>query len=167
MPLPELAPEKPRRVGGMFDRFGQGGLGGVINIMSGDGVIAHASPDPTLGGTDITFDADKAVMASTTYLQSAPLTLNASSGQPGNSSVPPGGLNYFADLKPGVTAYTNGAPFVFIPDVPPLLGATLNIGAIGPIAIQGTCNVACWVVYLPATTSPPAASSAPALFLVI
>ena len=135
--------------------------GGVINIKSGDGVIAHATPDPTLGGTDISFDADTAVVASRSYLQSAPLTVMASSGQQGNPSVPPGGLYYFGNLNPGLQAYTNGAPFVFIPDVPPLTGATLNLGDLGPIAIRGTCGQACWVVYLPAT------SSAPAAFLVI
>lgn len=128
--------------------------GGVINIKSGDGVIAHAAPDPTLGGTDITFDADYGVLLSKAALQSAPLTVNASSANP-SQSLPSDGLHYTGKLNPAVQAYTSGAPFVFVPDVPNLAGATLDLG-LGPVVIQGSCPLACWVIYLPATSTTPA-----------
>lgn len=104
-------------------------MDGAINLKSGPGVIASASPDPSINGTDIEFDADIAV-----------LQIATPSGFVASSSGT--GMKYTATTNPVISSYASLAPFVMIPDVPTQPGATLDLGP-GPVAIQGTCSQIC------------------------
>lgn len=115
--------------------------GGTINLKSGNGVIASASPDAALNGTDIHFDADLGVMLSSQADQDGQTrSFTATSNFPFPApQSPPDGLHYTATMMPPVQSYKPLQAFVMAPDVASLPQATVNLGP-GPIAIQGTCS---------------------------
>jgi hypothetical protein len=118
--------------------------GGVLNLRSGTGVIAAASPDPAINGTDILFSADTALMLGRATDQAgSDHSIFAISNCPNLCAT---GKRYAANASPTLTAYTRGQFFVFTPDVTPQPGATLNIDGLGPIAIQGACANVCWLL---------------------
>ena len=100
--------------------------GCVLNILSGSGIIATPKANPAIGGTDIHFDADMAVLQP---IQVAPFQAASS----------PAGVKYTAATVPVIQFYSPGQLYVMQPDVVNLAGATLNLNAIGPVAISGTC----------------------------
>ena len=109
--------------------------GGTINLKSGTGVIASASPDPSINGTDISFVADSAVILERSADQAGidRAIVATSSGA---------GLKYTASTLPALANYTSGQVWVLTPDVANQANATLDLGP-GPIAIQGTCSQIC------------------------
>lgn len=117
--------------------------GCVLNIVAGTGVIATPKADPAIGGTDISFAADTAVvLARLTDQVGTDKALTATSNPVGCSECVLG-LVYAAQVSPPLAAYTAGQMFVFTPDVPTQSGAKIDIGGLGPIAITGTCPQVC------------------------
>jgi len=109
--------------------------GGVLNLKSGSGVIAAASPNPALGGTDILFNADTAVMldlakAKTGALYSVIGKFDGNNSFTGSADGPP------------ITSYAIGQSFVFSPASPLVAGSLLNVDGIGPLPLQTTPGVA-------------------------
>jgi hypothetical protein len=113
-------------------------FGCVLNIVAGAGVLATPKANPAIGGTDIGFTADTAVMQSLQRDQAGTSheLIAASTNAPG--------VTYTATGNPTlINGYQSGTWYVLIPDVPTLAGATLNIDGLGPIAISGTCSQIC------------------------
>lgn len=135
--------------------------GGTLNIKSGQGVIASASPDTALNGTDITFDADSAVMLARDFDQRG-----ADHVIVATSPVFPG-AQYSGAPSPPLTSptFARGSWFILFPDVPNIAGAKLDAG-LGPVAMKtvkngsvvavtgGECTAECFVI---AYGSPPTA----------
>ena len=132
------SPSQPQAASGTITALVNGvpiATGGTINLKSGTGVIASASPDPSIDGTDISFAAESAVMLERSADQAGidRAIVATSSGA---------GLKYTASTLPALANYTSGQVFVLTPDVPNQANATLDLGP-GPIAIQGTCSQIC------------------------
>ena len=152
-------PGQPQAASGTITVMVNGKLvatGGVLNLKSGSGVIASASPDPAINGTDITFDADTAVM------------LDRMTAKLGTIHAVVGtfdGVNTFAGIAggPAIAAYAQNETFVFSHTVPLVAGSLLNVDGVGPMPLQtapgvavngGECPGACFVI---ANSAPPKA----------
>lgn len=132
------SPSQPQAASGTITALVNGvpiATGGTINLKSGTGVIASASPDPSINGTDISFVADSAVILERSADQAGidRAIVATSSGA---------GLKYTASTLPALANYTSGQVWVLTPDVANQANATLDLGP-GPIAIQGTCSQIC------------------------
>ena len=101
--------------------------GCVLNLLSGSGIIATPKANPAIGGTDIHFDADTAVLQP---IQVGPFFATSS----------PSGVTFAAATQPVMLTYRPGQILVMQPDVATFAGSTLNLNSLGPIAIQGTCS---------------------------
>ena len=121
--------------------------GCVINFVSGTaGIILSAAPNPAIGGTNITVNADLSFLQTLANDESGQdHVLNAIS-QNCNLCTP--GLAYTASLNPAMANYSTGQWFIMLPDLPTELGATVNIGGLGPITLNGTCSGACILLAL-------------------
>lgn len=122
----------------------------TINFQSGDGVSLVCGRDGNNPRqVNCHLDADKAVMLSRSMDQHADdHSLIGSShlsipGQPTGGSP---GLIYNAFASPSLKGYAPGQYWVFAPDVPTVPGATLNIDQLGPLPIQGSCMLVCWLL---------------------
>jgi hypothetical protein len=114
-----------------------------LNLVSGAGVL-FSSPQAVNGVTQVTVTPDLA------YLLGIQADQNFGAHLVNGISNPPGSV-YLAQAAPVLGSYEQGQPWVFVPDVPTLPGATLNIGQLGPVPISGSCVKACWLL----TTGPP------------
>ena len=137
------SPSQPQAASGTITILVNGkpiATGGAINLKSGPGVIASASPDPSINGTDIEFDADTAVMlersADQAGIDRAIVATSSGSGS---------GLKYTASTQPALANYTALQVFVVALDVPNQANATLDLGP-GPMPIQGTCSQVCLLI---------------------
>jgi hypothetical protein len=114
-----------------------------LNFVSGPGILFSA-PQAVNGTTQITISPDTAVLLSKTSDQAGgDHLLSAVSNCP---SVCSPGLKYVAAAMPVAQPYAAGQAWLFYPDVPTQPGATLSIGGLGPVPIQGTCAGACWLI---------------------
>lgn len=80
--------------------------GGVINLKSGTNVIATASPDAALGGTDIEFDANTAALLSRATDQSGAGKYCVAANSVGN-------VLFTCTLSPMLTVLTPGMVLTF------------------------------------------------------
>jgi hypothetical protein len=114
------------------------GCGNTLNIVPGLGVTPQISPNPAIGGINLTFAADAAYMQTLSNDQAgADHVLNAIS-QNCNNCVP--SKAYTASLNPAIAQYNTGSWYIMLPDLTSLPGATVSIGGLGPIALNGICN---------------------------
>jgi hypothetical protein len=118
--------------------------GCVLNLLSGPGVIASATPNTAIGGTNLSFTADLAVMQTLANDQAGQdHVLNAIST---NCSGCTPGLVYFAALNPALATVNTGSWYIMLPDVPTQPGATLSIGGLGPTPLASQCSTACVLI---------------------
>jgi hypothetical protein len=116
------------------------GCGNALNIVPGLGVTPQISPNPAIGGINLTFAADAGYMQTLSNDQAgADHVLNAISQ---NCSFCVPSKAYTASLNPAIAQYNTGSWYIMLPDLTSLPGATVSIGGLGPIVLNGICNAA-------------------------
>jgi hypothetical protein len=127
-----------------------------INFVAQPGIL-FGSPQLVNGATQVTVTPDSALLLDRPTDQAGTdHTLVAISN--GSGLTP--GLVYGAATMPPLAVYTAGQWFVVIPDQPTQPGATINIGGVGPLPIQGTCAQICILLAVGAAASPAGPATA-------
>lgn len=125
------APNAPLACGGGITVLLNGSplsSGCVLNIKAGSGIIATPLADPAIGGTDLSFAVNSAIVPYWTSLQRNPFFLQSVNGT----------TAYTASLPNSVlqSGYQRGMAFLLLVDTPCSTGCTLNIDSNGVAAIK-------------------------------
>jgi hypothetical protein len=127
------SPGTPSACGGSFTVLVNGQplpnaiSGCVLNLQSGNGVIAAAAPDPSIGGTDITFSYNSALIATIPQAEQGVSYCNSQTGTTAYACVLPFAL----------TTLQRGMEVLLSIDTPCPTSCTLSFSTItGAIAIK-------------------------------
>jgi hypothetical protein len=105
--------------------------GATINLKSGSGVTASATPDPAINGTDIEFDSNTTFLAVLSQIHANALLCKSANGTTGYTCALP-----YRALSVDYSAYQAGMTFLLWPDTSCTASCTVNIDNVGTVNIK-------------------------------